>query len=149
MEISSNNGKETEEPPLYNHYARKEISALVHRHKLRYGSYIRIRTSLPMFHPTYLLSPMPSFQHSHKLKHRKKNTLNPSELKLPINDDDFILNYGSQLFLQETNSLINLGADLSINAEPIEPYFDDFLFCEVLIRGKYLTKIPDQIALKE
>ena len=70
-------------------------------------------------------------------------------MKLPIKDDDFILNYGSQLFLQETNALLTRGADLSINAEAIEPYFDDFLFCEVLIHGKYLTKLFDKIALKE
>ena len=68
--------------------------------------------------------------------------------KTKIIEDDFILNYGSQLFLQSYQYLAQFKKSIDVSFENIVPFFEEFLFAEILIEGKYLTKINESVILK-
>ena len=102
------------------------IASIISHKKVTFGSYLRIKTSIPFFHPVYLLSPMPNLalRGNVKSKQRKKKVnMEDKSAKTIINDDDFILNYGSQLYLQEWNELVSIKMELNIGYELINPHF--------------------------
>ena len=41
----------------------QSISSVISKNQTNYGSYIRIKTSIPFFKPTYLLTPIATFRH--------------------------------------------------------------------------------------
>ena len=110
--MESSSQKELPKPPTQsNLLLNTTIAAIISHKKVTFGSYLRMKTSIPYFHPVYLLSPMPNLGHPRNTKskqRKKKVNLEDKSTKTIINDDDFILNYGSQLYLQEWNELVSV-----------------------------------------